>query len=148
MADPSARRFAEYLSQERRAAALYTALARLTDGSRADALNELAAIEDRHAAHWEERLRQAGAQVPAPDPHLDPDSATILARARALSLDAVLPELEAAERDAQRVYDDEPDAAPGMADDERIHEQVLARLRAEPAHAGASSPTPTRPATS
>ncbi len=118
-----------YLADERRAARLYRSLARLADGDSADALRELAAIEDRHAAHWESLLEQAGRPIPPPDDGIDPDAATILARARALSLDAVLPDLEAAERQAQDIYDAEPDAAPGMAEDERIHAQVLARLR-------------------
>ncbi len=128
-------RYLDYLADERRAARLYRALAGLTRGDRADALRELAAIEEKHAAHWEALLMQAGVPVPDVDDTPDPDSASILARARALSLDAVLPELEAGERAAQDMYDAEPDAAPGMADDERIHERVLARLRSE-------SPTP------
>ena len=36
-----------------------------------------------------------------------------------------------AQRAAQDVYDEEPDAAAGMADDERVHERVLARLRGQ-----------------
>lgn len=127
---PPTQRYLAYLDDERRAARMYRALADLTDGDRADALRELAAIEDKHAAHWEALLREAGEPIP-PAPDLAADEAKILARARALSLDAVLPELEAAERDAQGVYDEEPDAAEGMADDERIHERVLARLRGQ-----------------
>jgi len=122
-------RYLRYLAEERRAARLYRALSSLASGERAEALRELAAIEDRHAAHWEVLLREQGLAVPPPDDDVDPADADILARARALSLDAVLPDLEAAERAAQGVYDDEPDAAPGMADDERIHERVLSRLR-------------------
>lgn len=131
MARPAAERYLSYLADERKAAKLYRALAKLTDGERAEALNELAAIEDKHAAHWVSLLTEAGVAVPEPDAALDPDDATILARARAMSLDAVLPDLEAAERAAQGTYDNEPDAAAGMADDERIHEQVLSRLRSQ-----------------
>lgn len=109
---------------------MYRALADLTHGERAEALRELAAIEDRHAAHWATLLEAAGEPLP-PEPDLAPGEADVLARARALSLDAVLPDLEAAERAAQDVYDEEPDAAEGMADDERVHERVLARLRGQ-----------------
>jgi VIT1/CCC1 family predicted Fe2+/Mn2+ transporter len=109
---------------------MYRALADLTHGERAEALRELAAIEDRHAAHWASLLEAAGEPLP-PEPDLASDEADVLARARALSLDAVLPDLEAAERAAQDVYDEEPDAAEGMAEDERIHERVLARLRGQ-----------------
>ncbi len=124
-------RYLRYLDDERKASRMYRALAQLTDGERREALLELASIEDRHAAHWEELLRAAGQPIPPIDDTLAPDDEEMLRRARQFSLDAVLPELEQAERDAQGLYDDEPDAAPGMADDERIHEQVLGRLRAE-----------------
>lgn len=110
---------------------MYRELALLTQGDRADALIELARIEDQHAAHWAQILKASGVEPPADDGSLDPDDQALLARARRLSLEAVLPDLEQAERDAQGIYDDEPAASASMADDERIHEQVLARLRSE-----------------
>lgn len=125
-------RYRTYLATERAAARMYRSLAGLTDGERRDALQELAEIELRHGAHWESLLRERGAEVPPDDDRLDPDDEALLERARTLSLDAVLPDLEQAERDAQGMYDDEPDALPGMADDERIHEQVLRRLQSSP----------------
>jgi VIT1/CCC1 family predicted Fe2+/Mn2+ transporter len=51
------------------------------------------------------------------------------AAARKLSLDAVLPLIERAERSDAGLYDADPDAAPGMADDERGHARTLAGLR-------------------
>jgi VIT1/CCC1 family predicted Fe2+/Mn2+ transporter len=107
---------------------MYRALADLTEGSRRDALLELASIEDRHAEHWTALLRERGAPIPADQP-LDPDQQQLLARARSLGLDAVLSDLEQGERDAQGVYDDEEYAAAGMADDERVHERVLRQMR-------------------
>ena len=45
--------------------ALYRALADLeADPRLADVYRRLAAVEDRHAGFWEERLRAAGAAVP------------------------------------------------------------------------------------
>ncbi len=122
-------RFARYLADERAAARLYRALADMTGGTRREALLELAAIEDRHAAHWETLLTQRGVPLPPEPRDLDAEQQSLLARARQLGLDAVLPALEQGERDAQGVYDDEPYAAPGMAADERGHEQVLGGLR-------------------
>ncbi len=122
-------RYLRYLNDERKAARMYRALAELADGERRDALLELAAIEDRHAAHWARLLDEAGVTVPPDDGRFDPSDEEMLRRARQFSLDAVLPDLEQAERDAQGVYDEEPAAAPGMADDERTHEEVLGRLR-------------------
>jgi VIT1/CCC1 family predicted Fe2+/Mn2+ transporter len=127
MTDPS-QRFSSYLADERAAARMYRALADLTEGSRRDALLELASIEDRHAEHWTALLRERGAPIPADQP-LDPDQQQLLARARSLGLDAVLSDLEQGERDAQGVYDDEEYAAAGMADDERVHERVLRQMR-------------------
>ncbi|MEI8081396.1 MAG: VIT1/CCC1 transporter family protein, partial [Actinomycetes bacterium] len=120
-----ARRYARYLSSERDAGRMYRALAQLTDGDRAEALNELADIEDRHAAHWEAKLREAGLEVPTDSGRLDSRSAALLDKARRSSLGAVLPDLEAAELQAQGDYDDEPAALPGMAADEHRHAQVL-----------------------
>lgn len=129
MADPT-ERFARYLADERAAARMYRALAELTDGTRRDALLELASIEDRHARHWSSLLEQHGAPVP-PDDGVPTDAdGSMLARARRLGLDAVLPELEQGERDAQGLYDEEEYAAPGMSDDERVHERVLSQMRA------------------
>ena len=117
---------------------MYRALADLAEGDRRQALLELAAIEDRHAAHWVHLLQSAGTAVPEDDGELDPGDEQLLRRARQFSLDSVLPELEQAERDAQGVYDNEPDAAEGMADDEREHERVLQQLSTPAASRGPS----------
>lgn len=136
-------RFLRYLADERAAARVYRTLAETTQGSRRDALLELAAIEDRHAAHWASLLEERGVALPPEQPDLDADQQALLARAHQLGLDAVLPELERAERDAQGVYDDEPFAADGMATDERVHERVLSQMRdpdALPQHTPPSEP--------
>jgi VIT1/CCC1 family predicted Fe2+/Mn2+ transporter len=120
-------RWRELLAAERDAVALYTRLAEADSGDRAQVFRDLAEIEGRHAAHWESRLRSAGAAVPAPGP---PSRSTRLLGLAAglLSVRAVLPLIERAERAGAGIYDDEPDALPGMAADERSHAQVLARL--------------------
>ena len=136
-------RYLSYLKSERGARNMYRALAELTTGDRREALRELADIEDKHAAHWVDLLEAAGASVPPDDDSLEPSDAELLQRARTLSLDAILPDLEQAERDAQGVYDDEPDAEPGMADDERLHEQVLSTMSRGESPAVASRPART-----
>lgn len=130
MAKPkkSSRRYREYLDSERRAARLYDALAELTDGDRREALLELAEIERRHAAHWENLLERAGKSIPPDDETLNPDDREVLERAQQFSLDAVLTELEDAEREAESVYDKEPDAPRNMSVDERQHARVLQAL--------------------
>lgn len=127
MRSKDASRYARFLESERQASHLYRALAQLVDGERREALVELATIEDRHAAHWEKLLREGGFDVPA-DQGPSVEDQAIIARARTLSLDAVLPQLESAEREAEDAYDDEPAALSGMAGDERVHAETLAAL--------------------
>ncbi len=122
------RKWRDMLASEREAAALYERLADAAEGERADILRELAAVERRHAAHWEERLRAAGQRVP--DPSAPGLRTRLLATtARRVSLDAVLPLIERAERSDAGLYDGDPDAAAGMADDERGHARALAAMR-------------------
>jgi VIT1/CCC1 family predicted Fe2+/Mn2+ transporter len=123
----SVRRWRELLASERDAAALYSRLAEAETGERAQIFRELASIELTHAAHWESRLRSAGAEVPAPG---RPSLRTRLLGAAAgrLSVQAVLPLIERAERADAGMYDNEPDALPQMAADERSHARTIAHL--------------------
>jgi vacuolar iron transporter family protein len=121
------RRWRELLVSERDAAALYSRLAEAETGERQQIFRDLAAIERTHAAHWESKLRSAGAEVPSPG---RPSLRTRLLGAAAgrLSVQAVLPLIERAERADAGVYDNEPDALPQMAADERSHARTLAHL--------------------
>ena len=123
----SVRRWRALLASEREAAALYSRLAAAETGKRRQVLNDLAEIERKHAAHWEGKLRAAGAGVPPP---ARPGLRTRLlgVAARLLSARAVLPLIERAERADSAMYDEEPDAAPGMAAEERDHARTVARL--------------------
>jgi VIT1/CCC1 family predicted Fe2+/Mn2+ transporter len=123
-----AERHLGYLRAERDAARLYRALADLTEGQRREALLELAAIEDRHAAHWMALLHTAGVPIPPEADETAPEDAELLRRARRLGIVEVLGDLEQAERDGAGMYDAEPDALPGMSDDEREHARVLSSL--------------------
>jgi vacuolar iron transporter family protein len=125
---PQVQRWRELLASERDAAALYSRLADAEQADdRAQVFRELSEIEQRHAAHWESRLRSAGAEVPAPG---RPTLRTRLlgAAAGAVSVRAVLPLIERSERADAGMYDNEPDALPGMAADERSHARELGRL--------------------
>jgi vacuolar iron transporter family protein len=121
------KRWRDMLASERDAAALYTRLADAETGEREDIFRELASIELQHAAHWEGKLRDAGADVPAPR---GPSLRTRLLgqAAHRLSVTTVLPLIERAERADAGMYDADPDAAPGMAADERGHARTLGRL--------------------
>ncbi|MCW2677793.1 MAG: hypothetical protein JWR70_2833 [Modestobacter sp.] len=121
------RRWRELLTSERDAAALYSRLAGIESGERRRIFEELAAIERRHAGHWEDKLRGAGADIP---PAGGPSLRTRLLSltARRTSTAAVLPLIERGERADAGIYDAEPDAAPGMAAEERSHARTLSRL--------------------
>jgi vacuolar iron transporter family protein len=121
------KRWRDLLASERDAAALYTRMAKIETGERQTIFAELAAVERRHAAHWEEKIRGAGETVPPPGA---PSVRTrLLASAAArLSPKTVLPLIERSERADASVYDADPDAAPGMAADEHGHARTIAKL--------------------
>ena len=60
------RRWRELLNSERDAATLYARIANAETGERKNIFEELAAVERQHAAHWEQKIREAGATVPPP----------------------------------------------------------------------------------
>lgn len=123
----SVKRWRDMLASERDAAALYSRLADAETGERQEIFRELASIEVKHAAHWEDKLREAGADVPAAGgPSLR--TRLIATAARRLSVETVLPMIERAEKADAGTYDADPDAAPGMAADERSHARTLAHL--------------------
>jgi VIT1/CCC1 family predicted Fe2+/Mn2+ transporter len=121
------KRWRELLGSERDAAALYARIAAAETGERRTIFEELAAVERRHAAHWEEKIRGAGETVPPP---AGPSVRTrLLATAASrLSTNAVLPLIERTERADAGVYDSDPDAGPGMAADEHGHARTIAKL--------------------
>ncbi|HEY6795057.1 MAG TPA: VIT1/CCC1 transporter family protein [Kineosporiaceae bacterium] len=141
----AARKWRDLLAHEREAAALYDGLAASESGERADILRHLATVERRHAAHWESRLREAGLPVPPAGP-IGFATRLLTATAQRVSLNAVLPLIERAELGDAGIYDADPDAAPGMAEDERGHARVLALLRSVPSVDDAAAGLDARPA--
>ncbi|MCQ4082361.1 VIT1/CCC1 transporter family protein [Streptomyces sp. RB6PN25] len=128
--DNHAAHFRAALDSERQSAALYRGLAAGATGERRQIFLELAAVEERHAAHWAQKLTALGERVPEPG---SPGMRTRLLSwlAHRFSVDAVLPMVERAEHADAGSYDADPHAAPGMAADERSHARVLTRLREE-----------------
>ena len=130
MGNGQADRFRELLAAERRSADLYAGLADAATGERREVLEELAAVERRHAAHWAGKLVELGQGVPEPGP-LGARAKAVAWLARRFSIDAVLPYLERAERADAGLYQDDPDANSKMAIDERSHARVLTQLRSD-----------------
>jgi vacuolar iron transporter family protein len=121
------KRWGALLNSERDAAQLYSRLADAETDERREIFQELAGIERRHATHWAQKMHAAGVEVPFPS---RPSVRTRLlgVAARRLSTSAVLPLIERGERADAGMYDDEPDAAPGMAADERGHARTIGKL--------------------
>ena len=138
------KRFLAYLKAERNAALLYRSLADTVEGERRDALLELAEIEENHAEHWVAKLVEYGIDVPAAPTSLDAGDASLLARARSFGIDGVLSNLEQTERDAEGMYDDEPEALPSMSADERDHAATFRQMGSHPF----VDPAPSRPSPS
>jgi VIT1/CCC1 family predicted Fe2+/Mn2+ transporter len=123
-------RFRDLLRSERQSAALYRGLAAGADGERREIFMELAAAEERHAAHWAAKLTELGETVPESG-RLSARTRLLSWLARRFSADTVLPLVERAEHSDAGLYDGDPHAAPEMAADERSHARVLTRMRDE-----------------
>ncbi len=121
-------RFRDMLTAEQRSATLYRGLAAGAHGERREVFEQLAAVEDKHAAHWAAKLAALGERVPD---QARPDLRTRVLSwvARHFSVDAVLPLVERAEHADAGLYGGDPDATRDMAIDERSHARVLTRLR-------------------
>lgn len=119
------KRFLRYLEAERKASLLYRSLAETVTGDRAEALIELADIEDAHAEHWLEKLAEYGVEIPPAPTFLDPADQKIVNMARATGLNSVLGTLEENEGADAGMYDDEPEALDSMPIDEREHAEVF-----------------------
>lgn len=123
------RRYHRYLADERDAAAVYRAMAQRTEGEARRILLGLADAEERHAAHWADRLEELG------EPRPDITGTRVGWRARVFSLIArrlgarrLAPLLERHEAAEIHRYDDEPAATDQMIVDERVHARVVASL--------------------
>ena len=96
----------------------------------------LAEAEERHAAFWQQRLRDAGVPADAPTPTR---RARVLGwLARRFGAAWVVPTLADDERRGQMMYDDQPETAgTGMRGDERSHARVLRTISASGVEGGA-----------
>jgi VIT1/CCC1 family predicted Fe2+/Mn2+ transporter len=119
------KRFLRYLEAERKASLLYRQLAETVTGDRAEALIELADIEDAHAEHWLDKLAEYGVDIPPAPTVLDSADQKLVNMARATGLNSVLGTLEENEGADAGMYDDEPEALDSMPVDEREHAEVF-----------------------
>lgn len=121
-------RYQENLQAERDAQTLYRCLAEHEDDPALTAVyQKLAQTEGGHADVWEEKLRQAGAPVPA---YRTSWRTRVLCRLAAMfGPSFVVPTIAAIEQDAQTGYDNQPEAeAHEMSAHERSHARVFGYL--------------------
>jgi len=145
VADPS---WDEHYRDERDAAFLYRALAKLDTAGRAELFTKLAAVEDRHVARWEELFAGAGRPLPAYAPSARTRSLAWLARIFGASL--VLPLLLAEEGREVQAYlgmarqsshQAMHSAAVDIASDSAVHARELSEAmgrEGEPWHTGSA----------
>ena len=123
------KRYLQHVESEREAAALYRGLAAVSGRRRRPVFEELAQIEDRHAAFWVERLRSEGVTVPPASEHkIGSRTLELLQTARRHSADLVLPIIEQDERDGMEIYLDDPDAPEHLVSEEAEHARVLGQM--------------------
>jgi len=124
-------RWIENRREEVDSAAQYRAMA---EGERqeqiADVYRRLAAVEEKHAAFWEERLRRAGRD---PGPRKPSTRARVLAFiARHFGASTVLPTIAAGEFAQRNAYLGHPETkGTRMTDEERMHARVLGNVLAK-----------------
>ena len=124
----------ENLKLEQDAIVLYDALAGIEkDETRAAAFRHIAANERRHAAIWEERLRELGATVP-PAGRPRTRIRIIVMLARVFGTRAVSDMVKAVEGDEEATYgaQETNPTVEAIAADEREHAEIWKRLDGEP----------------
>lgn len=122
--------FAEMREDELDSAALYRALAATARGRRRDVLGRLAAAEERHAAHWEKLLREAGV-TEFREPKRTLRTKVLSAMARRFGADSVLPLVLRLEANDAARYRDMEEATASMSAEEMAHGRALAALHGD-----------------
>ena len=130
------RRWKKYLAAERAEAAVYRDLASRRTGEEREILMALAEAESRHEAHWLALLGEHAGEATCGPPRAPvsgfsaaPTRTRILGWfARRFGSVFVLALAQRAE--SRSPYEDDVDATPAMAADERIHEEVVRGLAA------------------
>jgi VIT1/CCC1 family predicted Fe2+/Mn2+ transporter len=128
--DADIARYKANLQDERDSSTLYHALADAEkDTHLAEIYQRLAAIEEKHAASWEDLLRQSGQAVPTFRPGWRIHTLVFLSRH--LGASSILPMVSTMESKATHAYDQQPEAQTlGMPAEERSHARVFGYLGA------------------
>ena len=130
-------RFRENRQSEVDGAAIYRAMAaNEPDPHLAKVYGRLADVEERHAGVWEDKLRKAGAKVPAHKTSLR--ARLLMTLAYHFGAGFLLPTITNVEYVNRHVYDGQPEATTGMRGQERSHARVLRMIGGPTGMAGAT----------
>ena len=126
-----AARYRRNFTEEINSAYLYRVAAELEDDETIRGVYlRLAETEERHAALWEEKLVEIGADVPSREP--EPRSRILAWLARRMGPGVLAQVMASAEMSGRTMYDDQPEAAgTSLPADERAHAVILDALRKE-----------------
>lgn len=121
-------RYRDNLQGEVDSASLYRAMAAAEQSPElAELYQRLAAVEDKHARFWEDKIREAGAAVEPRKPRWGARLKGWLVKQWGPEI--ALPSVAAAERTDQRMYDTQPESSrTELPADERSHARVLTAL--------------------
>ena len=123
-------RLREMYADEINGGALFRGLAEYADPARRDVFLTLAAAEERHAAHWEQLLREAGVEPRAPRTPFRVRALCFLARL--LGTEAVLPLMLRTEAAEAERYQSDVEATDVMAQQERAAGRTIAAMQGIP----------------
>ncbi len=125
------KRYRENFATEIDGIAVYRMLAELEKiPSRRKIFEELAEVEEHHAAVWREKLREAGVEPEERGPSIK--ARMIGVGARVFGVRSVLPIVRSMEAGAFVAYMGQDAAAQAMAPDERDHRRTMSRLERAP----------------
>ena len=123
-------RLREMHADEINGGALFRGLAEYADPARRDVFLTLAAAEERHAAHWEQLLREAGVEPRTPRTPFRVRALCFLARF--LGTEAVLPLMLRTEAAEAERYQSDVEATDVMAQQERAAGRTIAAMQGIP----------------
>ncbi len=116
-----------FRDDELNSASIYNALAEIERDKRLKTVYErMAAVELKHAKHWEEKLKEQGAPIPDFKPAVR--TQILIWLARRFGPEMVIPGLQAKERDGGSAYLTEAGARQ-MASEEQTHSLVLSQIK-------------------
>jgi len=119
-------RYVDNWNDERNTAMIYFALSEWEEDKRlAEIYRRMGESERKHAERWEEQIRIAGGKVPEFHPSLR--TKILLWVAKRFGASAVLPNMQAMEREGARDYLMQSEAK-GMSADESSHARLLAQM--------------------